>query len=110
MAHHAWSPVERFLEVFEIFETLQLARVQSGCYTTSVNTEQIKLRLRGGGFRPFVLHLSDGRQFRIEHPEFILVGRGVVVVLREDDLVETLDALHVVSVEDLKTGTASRES
>ena len=71
-----------------------------------MNTEQIKVRLRGG-FRPFVLHLSDGRQFKIDHLEFILVGRGVVAVLREDDLVETVDALHVVSVEDLKTGTAS---
>ncbi|MEY2430223.1 MAG: hypothetical protein QOJ40_3108 [Verrucomicrobiota bacterium] len=66
-----------------------------------MNTEQIKVRMRGG-FRPFVLYLSDGRQFKIAHPEFILVGKGVVVVLREDDLVETLDPLHIVSVEDLK--------
>jgi hypothetical protein len=70
-----------------------------------MNTEQIKLRLHGG-FRPFILHLSDGRQFRISHPEFILVGKGVVAVLREDDLVETLDALHIVSVEDLKAEAA----
>ncbi len=66
-----------------------------------MNTEQIKLRLRNG-FKPFVLHLSDGRQFKVAHPEFILVGRGVVAVLREDDLVETLDPLHIVSVEDVK--------
>ena len=66
-----------------------------------MNTEQIKLRMRGG-FRPFILHLSDGRKFKIAHSEFILVGRGVVAVLRDDDLVETLDALHIVSVEDLK--------
>jgi hypothetical protein len=59
-----------------------------------------------GGFKPFVLHLSDGRKFKISHPEFILVGRGIVVVLREDDLVETLDALHIVSVEDLKAEAA----
>ena len=71
-----------------------------------MNTEQIKLRMRGG-FKPFVLHLSDGRAFRIAHPEFILVGRGVVAVLREDDLVETLDPLHIVSVEDLRSEAAS---
>jgi len=71
-----------------------------------VSTEQIRQRLRGG-FRPFVLHLSDGRRFTIAHPEFILVGRGIVVVLREDDLVETVDAVHIVSVEDLKTGEAA---
>lgn len=70
-----------------------------------MNTEQIKLRMRGG-FRPFVLHLSDGRKFQISHPEFILVGKTVVAVLREDDLVETLDALHIVSVEDIKAEAA----
>jgi hypothetical protein len=63
------------------------------------------MRMRGG-FKPFVLHLSDGRKFRISHPEFILVGKGVVAVLREDDLVETLDPLHIVSTEDLKAEAA----
>jgi hypothetical protein len=71
-----------------------------------MNVEQIKRRLRGG-FKPFMLHLSDGRQFKIPHPEFILVGRSIVVVLGEDDLVETLDALHIVSVEDLKPEDAA---
>jgi hypothetical protein len=59
-----------------------------------------------GGFKPFVLHLSDGRKFKILHPEFIMVGKGVVVVLREDDLVETLDALHIVSLEDINAAAA----
>ena len=66
-----------------------------------MNTEQIRLRMRNG-FKPFVLHLSDGRKFKITHPEFILVGKNVVAVLRDDDLVETVDALHIVSVENLK--------
>jgi hypothetical protein len=70
-----------------------------------MNTEQIRDRLRKG-FKPFILHLSDGRQFKIAHPEFILVGRGVVVVLKDNDLVETLDALHITSVEDLKAEAA----
>jgi len=70
-----------------------------------MNTEQIKLRIRGG-FKPFVLHLSDGRQFKILHPEFIMVGKSVVFLLREDDLVETVDSLHIVSVEDIKAEAA----
>ena len=70
-----------------------------------MNIEQIRLRMRGG-FRPFVLHLSDGRKFSVPHPEFIIVGKDVLAVLREDGLVETIDALHVVSVEDLQS-TAS---
>jgi hypothetical protein len=49
---------------------------------------------------------SDGRQFKILHPEFIMVGKGAVVVLRDDDLVETVDALHIVSVEDINAAAA----
>ena len=66
-------------------------------------TNQVRLR---GRFKPFVLHLSDGRKFKIPHPEFILVGKGVVVVLRKDGLVETLNALHITSVEDSKAKAA----
>jgi hypothetical protein len=77
----------------------RLASRLAGDKEDLVNTEQIKLRMRGG-FRPFVLHLSDGRKFSIVHPEFILVGKGVVAVLRDDDLIETLDSLDIVSVED----------
>ena len=68
--------------------------------------EQIKLRMRGG-FRPFALHVTDGRKFEVPHPEFILLGKGVVAVLRKDGLIETLDALHIVSVEDLPTQPAA---
>ena len=67
-----------------------------------VNTDQLKLRFVGG-FRPFLMHLSDGRTFRVPHPEFILIGKKIVVVLREDDLAETIDPLHIVSVEDLES-------
>ena len=70
-----------------------------------MNLGQLKLRLHGG-FRPFVLHLSDGRKFDIPHPDFILIGQGVVALLRNDGLIETLDAHHVVSIEDLPTPTA----
>jgi len=70
-----------------------------------MNTEQIKARMRGG-FKPFVLRLSDGRKFKILHPEFILVGKGIVVVLGEDDLVETVDSLHIVSVDDINAAAA----
>ena len=70
-----------------------------------MNVEQIKLRIRGG-FKPFVLRSSDGRKFKVPHPEFIIVRKGVVAVLRQDGLVETLDALHIASVEDLKAKAA----
>lgn len=53
-----------------------------------------------GGFKPFILHLSDGRKFSIPHPEFVAVGRSVVVVIDKDDQVNTIDPLHIVSLEE----------
>ncbi len=72
-----------------------------------MNLEQIRLRLRNG-FRPFALHLSDGRKFSVPHPEFILVGKGVIAILRKDGLIETVDALHIVSVEDIAAAAKRR--
>jgi hypothetical protein len=73
-----------------------------------VNLDQLKTRSMQGGFRPFALHLSDGRKFDVPHPEFILLGKGVVAVLRKDGLIETVDALHIVSVEALSVAGGKR--
>jgi hypothetical protein len=66
-----------------------------------VNPDQIRKRM-ADGFRPFVLRLSDGRKFRVPHPEFILIGRDIVVVLEKDGLARIIDADHIVSIEDTK--------
>lgn len=42
--------------------------------------EDILRLLRSRPFRSFRLHLSDGSQYDVEHPEMALVGRAVVVV------------------------------
>ena len=70
-----------------------------------MNLDQVRIRLQEG-FRPFALHLSDGRKFEIPHPEFILLGKGIVAVLRKDGLIETVDALHILSIEDLSASAA----
>ena len=67
-----------------------------------VGTEQIRRRL-SNRFRPFKLGLSDGRTIPVEHPEFIAVGRGIVVVVGPGDTVNTVDTLHVVSIEESRT-------
>lgn len=55
-----------------------------------MNLDPIRNRLRSQ-FNPFTLHLTDGRKIPVPHPDFIAVGRGIVVVV---------DGLHIVSVED----------
>jgi hypothetical protein len=52
------------------------------------------------GFRPFKLRLSDGGTIAVDHPEFVAVGRGIVVIVGPGDTVNTIDALHVVSIEE----------
>ena len=44
-----------------------------------MNIEQIKQRI-ANGFKPFTLRLSDGRKLAVAHPEYVAVGRRVVVV------------------------------
>ena len=65
-----------------------------------LNLKPIRDRL-GASFQPFTIRLSDGRSFDVPHPDFIAVGRGVVSVIDHEDGQHTLDALHIVSINDL---------
>ena len=58
--------------------------------------EEIRDRIRGPGFRPFRLHLSDGRAFDVPHPEFVAASSRVVAVLSETGPSELIDLAHIV--------------
>ena len=64
-----------------------------------MNIERIRKMLTNG-FKPFTLYLSDGRKFSVPHPEFVAVGKRVVVVIGKNDEVNTVDPLHIVSLEE----------
>ena len=64
-----------------------------------MNIDRIRERL-ANGFRPFVLELSSGRRVRVPHPDFIMIGKNVIVVMGDDDSVTTIDALHIAAVEE----------
>ena len=65
-----------------------------------MNLDHIRERLRNG-FKPFQIQVSNGRKFDVPHPEFLIVGRNVVGIPGNNDVITTIDALHIVSVEDL---------
>ena len=65
-----------------------------------MNTDRIRQKL-ANGFRPFAIEVSSGKRYVIPHPEFIMIGKSVVAVLGRNDSVTTIDALHIVAVEDL---------
>jgi hypothetical protein len=53
------------------------------------------------GFEPFLLRLTDGRRIEVPHPDFIAVGKHVVVVLDRSDVPRKINVPHIVSIEDL---------
>jgi hypothetical protein len=76
-----------------------LARSGQRCYALAMSIERVRHKLRNG-FRPFALELSSGKRYVVSHPEFIMVGKNVVVVMGKDDSVTTIDALHITAIED----------
>jgi hypothetical protein len=65
-----------------------------------MTTEQFKVLITAQPFRPFIIHLADGRQLAVKHREFLAMspsGRTVIVYL-PDDTYEVVDLLLVTSL------------
>ena len=63
--------------------------------------EQIKAFYHAQPFKPFVIHLADGREVPVHHPEFIMAvpsGRTLFVV-QPDDTTNIIDLLLVTDLE-----------
>jgi hypothetical protein len=73
-------------------------------YKSNMNVEKIRKRI-SGGFRPFVLQTSDGREYQIPHPEFIFLTRGDVIVVDGNGDIDILDPLHITSIRVMKPGS-----
>ncbi|MDO8541247.1 MAG: hypothetical protein Q7S40_12485 [Opitutaceae bacterium] len=54
-----------------------------------------------GGFQPFVIRTSDGREFKVPHPEFIAIAPNAVAVVDDDGHINTIALLHISSIKDL---------
>ena len=62
--------------------------------------EEIRKIQRAQPFRPFILHLADGRTFEINHPEFLFLGHNerTAIVDDVDGSFEVIDPMLVTSV------------
>lgn len=51
-------------------------------------------------FRPFTIHLADGRKFEVPHPDFFLLSpkAGIVVVVQPEDRVNHISGRAIVSI------------
>ena len=69
---------------------------------------QIKTACSAQPFQPFNLHLADGRQIPVRHPEFLIVppvGR-ILIVYQRDGASNMVDALLVTDIEILSPSVA----
>jgi hypothetical protein len=70
-------------------------------YNGVMTVEQLRNVHDAVPFRPFTVHVGDGRSFRVEHPEFLSrspSGRTIVVHL-PDESFSVLDMLLVTELE-----------
>ena len=60
-------------------------------------------------FTPFDLRTSDGRVYRVEHPEFIMRSRdgNTIYLQTDDDRHLRIDSHHVVAIEEVNRTTAA---
>ena len=66
-----------------------------------MTVERIRELLDLQPFRPFVMHLADGREVRVHHRELIIAapsGRTLIVV-QPDDSMNIVDLLLVTDIE-----------
>ena len=65
--------------------------------------ERIRELIRAVPFQSFVIHMADGRTFRINHPDFVFappINQSYVVVAEENqDRLHHLSALLMTGVE-----------
>ena len=64
--------------------------------------EELKRLLGAAPFRPFNLHMADGRIFEIQHPETVMVTRkGIVVIEDEKGYVDLLPGFLMTGLKGL---------
>ena len=65
-----------------------------------MTTEQLRTVMEAQPFRPFTLHMADGRTFPVTHPEFLSHSPSwrTVIIYREDESFSILDLLLMTEV------------
>ncbi len=64
--------------------------------------EQIRRALAARPFKPFTMHMDDGREFSVIHPKLLALipgmERTVILGFPAEEAVEIIDLLHVTSL------------
>lgn len=74
-----------------------------------VTFDEIKKLYYAAPFRPFEIILTNGRQVRVDHPEFMALSPDEdVVVVFEPDGHLTIDVPLIIGLKELRNGAPSR--
>jgi hypothetical protein len=65
-----------------------------------LSLEPIRDALRAQPFRPFTIRTSDGREYRVTHPEAVAISPRARALLLwyDDEHWEVLDVLHIAGI------------
>ncbi len=67
-----------------------------------MTTDSLRSTVHAVPFRPFLIHLADGRTFHVPHPDFIAfkpLGRTAILYHLDDEGWDAIDLLLAVSIE-----------
>jgi len=66
-----------------------------------MTTEQFRVTLHQQPFRPFTIHMVDGRVFAVAHPDFVAQSPSgrTVIVIQPDESYSVLDLLLMSELE-----------
>jgi hypothetical protein len=77
-----------------------------------MTVEQLQAMQHAQPFRPYRIHMADGRSLDVHHPDFVArspAGR-TIVVYKPDDTSEIVDLLLVASLEVLNGQSAQKRT
>ena len=65
-----------------------------------MRADKIREAKQAQPFKPFVMHLADGREFSVNHPDFLFVGPVARIIILEDldGRIEIIDPMMVTSL------------
>ena len=79
-----------------------------------MNVEHIRLAREANPFRPFTIHLADGRSHRVPHRDYLSMSPGgrTHIVYESDEAGHMLDALLIteLSIDKPVVATASQSN
>ena len=66
-----------------------------------VTLQQLRTAHKTVPFRPFAVHMADGRHFEIRHPDFLSMSPSgrTVIIYQEDDEFSILDLLLMTEIQ-----------